>query len=57
MLTTDLAAGDLRDTLRHIYSQIYVETLVKNPLYTPGEPITCPGFTQALDRYIGAMAT
>ena len=57
VLTTDLTAGDLRDTLRHIYSQIFVETLSKNPLYTPGEPITCAQFTQTLERYIGALTT
>ena len=36
VLTTDLAAADMRETLRYIYSQIYVECLTKNPLYTPG---------------------
>lgn len=30
--------GDLREALKYIYS-IYVEYVVKNPLYTPGTPI------------------
>ena len=38
VLTTDLAATDMREALRHIYSQIYVECLTKNPLYRPESP-------------------
>lgn len=55
MLTTDLSATDMREALRHIYSQIYVENLTKNPLYTPGEPISCPLFTQTLERYMSSL--
>ena len=55
VLTTDLAATDMREALRHVYSQIYVETVTKNPLYTPGEPITCPAFTQTLERYMMSL--
>ena len=56
VLTTDLAAADMRDALRHIYAQIFVEHLTKNPLYTPGEPITCPHFTQNLERYMSSVS-
>ena len=42
IVTTDLAAGDMRESLRHIYSNIYVECLVKNPLWRPDEELTCP---------------
>ena len=45
----------MREALRHIYSQIYVENLTKNPLYTPGEPISCPLFTQTLERYMSSL--
>ena len=55
VLTTDLAAADLRDTLRHIYSNIFVETLTKNPMWTPGEPISHPSFVKALERYLGGL--
>ena len=55
MLTTDLAAGDLRETLKHIYSNIYVETLTKNPLWKPDEPISCPLFVQTLERFISGL--
>mgnify|MGYP002776100053 FL=1 len=37
VLVTDPAMGDLREALRYIYSNIYVEYVIKNPLYTPGE--------------------
>jgi len=55
VITTDPASTDMRDTLRYIYSNFYVECLVKNPLWQPGEPITCPLFTQSLERYIAAL--
>lgn len=55
VLTTDLASGDMRESLRHIYSNIYVECLVKNPLWQPEEELTCPLFTQTLERYIASL--
>ena len=55
VLTTDLAAADMREALRHIYANIYVECLTKNPLYTPGEPITCSLFTTTLERYASTL--
>ena len=55
MLLTDLSATDMREALRHVYSQIYVECLTKNPLFTPGEPISCPLFTQTLERYMNSL--
>mmetsp|Transcript_15892 Transcript_15892/g.36114 ORF Transcript_15892/g.36114 Transcript_15892/m.36114 type:complete len:146 (-) Transcript_15892:43-480(-) len=56
IVTTDLAAGDMRESLRHIYSNIYVECLVKNPLWRPDEELTCPLFTQTLDRYVASIS-
>lgn len=38
ILVTQPKIGDLRETMRHIYN-IYVEYVVKNPLYTPGAPV------------------
>lgn len=43
VLVTDPKMGDLRDALNYIYSNIYVEYVVKNPLYTPGQPFRCSG--------------
>ena len=56
ILTTDLSAGDMRESLRHIYSNIYVESLSKNPLWKPDEELTCPLFTQTLERYIATIS-
>ena len=56
ILTTDLGAGDMRESLRHIYSNIYVEYLSKNPLWKPDEELTCPLFTQTLERYIATIS-
>lgn len=55
VLTTDLSATDMRETLRYIYAQIFVECLTKNPLYTPGEPISCPLFIDNLERYTNTI--
>jgi hypothetical protein len=55
VMTTDLAMADMRDVLRYIYSNFYVECLVKNPLWRPGEPITCPNFTKSLERYVATL--
>lgn len=56
VLTTDLAAADMREALRYIYAQIFVEYLTKNPLYNPGEAISCPLFTQNLERYLNSIS-
>ena len=37
VLNSDASAGDLRDNLSYIYG-LYVEYVMKNPLYKPGEP-------------------
>lgn len=44
VLNTDASAGDLRDNLSYIYG-LYVEYVMKNPLYTPGEPFRCSCLT------------
>ena len=56
VLTTDLAAADMREALRYIYSQIYVECLTKTPLYAPNEPISCPLFIDNLERYTNTIS-
>ncbi|KAI3820298.1 hypothetical protein L1987_07843 [Smallanthus sonchifolius] len=38
ILVTHPKASDLRESLKYIYN-LYVEYVVKNPLYTPGTPI------------------
>ncbi|THG01618.1 hypothetical protein TEA_016092 [Camellia sinensis var. sinensis] len=49
ILVTHPRTGDLRDSLKYIYN-LYVEYVVKNPLYTPGTPIRFYGFlSQSVD--------
>ena len=36
--------------MRHIYSAIYVECVVKDPLYEPGVPFENASFTTALNN-------
>lgn len=38
MLNTSPNVGDLREAMSTIYSSIYVDHVVKHPLYSPGEP-------------------
>ncbi|GFQ08434.1 trafficking protein particle complex subunit 1 [Phtheirospermum japonicum] len=38
ILVTHPRTSDLRDSLKYIYN-LYVEYVVKNPLYSPGSPI------------------
>ncbi|CAK9185082.1 unnamed protein product, partial [Ilex paraguariensis] len=38
ILVTHPRTGDLREALMYIYN-LYVEYVMKNPLYTPGTPI------------------
>lgn len=55
ILVSDPRTGDLRDALRYIYTNIYVEYVVKNPLYAPGEPFACELFTTTLDAYVKSI--
>ncbi|XP_057866217.2 uncharacterized protein LOC131073734 isoform X1 [Cryptomeria japonica] len=51
ILVTDPRIGDLQEALKDIYN-IYVEYVVKNPLYTPGQPFRCELFNTTLDHYV-----
>mmetsp|Transcript_36672 Transcript_36672/g.59268 ORF Transcript_36672/g.59268 Transcript_36672/m.59268 type:complete len:142 (+) Transcript_36672:67-492(+) len=55
VLNTDANAGDLRETLKYIYSQIYVPIALRNPLYTPNDPITSDLFSTALQKCIRGL--
>ncbi|RLN66040.1 hypothetical protein BBJ29_007933 [Phytophthora kernoviae] len=54
ILMTDNQAGDMAPTLKYIYSQIYVETVVNNPLSDTksGKPITSQLFRAQLTQYL-----
>ncbi|KAH9627471.1 hypothetical protein KSS87_006162 [Heliosperma pusillum] len=51
ILVTHPRTGDLRESLKYIYN-LYVEYVVKNPLYSPGTPIRCEPFNTNLDQYV-----
>ncbi|XP_027060460.1 trafficking protein particle complex subunit 1-like isoform X2 [Pocillopora damicornis] len=55
ILNTDLNAGSIKDVLFNIYSKIYVEYVVKNPLCQLNEPIQSELFTSKLDSYIRSL--
>ena len=57
ILNTSHEVADLSRELREIYSSIFVEFVVKNPLHTQqmlqdGSPITCELFARKLQQFI-----
>jgi hypothetical protein len=55
VLNTDLNVGNIRDVLQQLYSQIYVEYVVKNPACIDGQAVTSELFRTKLDEYIRAL--
>lgn len=57
VLTTssDTAQIDIVEKLREIYADIYVQYVVRNPLYIHGSPIISDVFTAKLDAYIQSL--
>ncbi|KAL5004168.1 hypothetical protein ScPMuIL_017624 [Solemya velum] len=56
VMNTDLTAGNIRDVLHQIYSNIYVEYIVKNPMCELGVPIKSELFKTKLDDYIRGLS-
>lgn len=52
IMNTDLSIPSIRDILHQIYSQIYVEYVVKNPLCLLSEPISSELFKTKLDDFV-----
>ncbi|XP_008486510.2 trafficking protein particle complex subunit 1-like, partial [Diaphorina citri] len=48
----DVQAQDVRKFLASVYSKVYVEYVVKNPLINPREPIKSDLFQNALDALV-----
>lgn len=44
VLTSDNDTPSLKEELKNIYSDVYVNLIVKNPLINPKEVITCENF-------------
>ncbi|KAM6949073.1 trafficking protein particle complex subunit 1 [Aplochiton taeniatus] len=55
IMNTDLSVPNARDTLHQIYSTLYVEYIVKNPLCILGEPLQSELFNTRLDSFIRAL--
>lgn len=58
VLTTsrDAGAPDIVDRLRDIYADIFVEYVIRNPLYVTGTPIVSDLFTSKLDAFVQALS-
>lgn len=52
VLNTDVNAQNVRELLQQIYSQVYVEYVVKNPVCNLKEPIRSELFQTKLDAFI-----
>lgn len=48
---------DVQNALRHVYAELFVNIVVKNPLYEPGARITNPVFIKQLDSYMLGMSS
>lgn len=57
VLYTDLNVGNLRMNLYHIYSMIFVECVVKSPLWSPlsQDRIDSPLFDKQLSTYVESL--
>ena len=55
VLNTDTDAGGIQEILWHIYSKIYVEYVVRNPICQPGERINSELFCSELDSYMQGL--
>eukprot|EP00899_Mesostigma_viride_P000225 jgi/Mesvir1/10202/Mv18327-RA.1 len=55
VLLTGPDIGDLQACLQHVYANIFVEYVVKNPLCRPGEPFNNDLFTSALKNYMKSV--
>lgn len=54
VLNTDTTATGIKDFLLQLYSKIWVEYVVRNPLWTIGTPVTSDLFKAKLDEFVKA---
>ncbi|GLI70912.1 hypothetical protein VaNZ11_015939 [Volvox africanus] len=52
VLNTHREAPDLTDVLQALYDDIFVEYVVKNPLYVPGQSFQSEQFVNALNAFL-----
>ncbi|GAB1600439.1 trafficking protein particle complex subunit 1-like [Argonauta hians] len=56
IMLTDLNVGNIRDILHQIYSSLYVEYVVKNPLCALNKPITSELFKTKVDEFVQGLS-
>ncbi|EDW84428.1 uncharacterized protein Dwil_GK14119 [Drosophila willistoni] len=52
VLNTDTAAINVKELLQQLYAKIWVEYVVRDPLWTPGTPVTSELFQNKLDEFV-----
>jgi hypothetical protein len=52
VINTDCSSTGVKDLLQQLYAKVFVEYAVKNPIWTPGTPITSALFKSKLDEFI-----
>lgn len=52
VLNTDIFSTGVKEILQQLYAKVFVEYAVRNPLWTPGTPITSDLFKLKLDEFI-----
>ncbi|XP_049648512.1 trafficking protein particle complex subunit 1 [Accipiter gentilis] len=55
VLNTDLSVACAREALHHIYSNLFVELVVKNPLCPPRQPVQSELFRSRLDTFVRGL--
>lgn len=54
ILMTDASSGSMRDTLRYVYSNIYVDKAVKNPIFHHNQELSgYEKFKTEIEAYFG----
>jgi trafficking protein particle complex subunit 1 len=56
VLNTDVTSTGVKEILQQLYAKVFVEYAVRNPLWTPGTPITSDLFKVKLDEFIKQSA-
>ncbi|KAK9829742.1 hypothetical protein WJX72_007624 [[Myrmecia] bisecta] len=55
VLNTDADVGDLREHLAYIYRTLYVDYVMKNPVYSTSKQFNFELFTANLNKYIKSL--
>ncbi|CAK8698505.1 trafficking protein particle complex subunit 1-like [Clavelina lepadiformis] len=56
VVMTDINVGNIRETLKKIYSSIYVAYIARNPMCDLAEPINCKLFESRLETFMKGLS-